>query len=102
MIRKFRQLASARVVGAAVRKGERDKTRKYGAVSVYPLVFTAGGGISQLSKTFFDNLCVMFDAKDVGKQSKFRKEMVARVSLSITRFGASMLAMHADNANLIL
>ena len=100
VIRKFRQLASARVVGAAVRRGERDKTRKYGAVSVYPLVFTAGGGISQLSKTFFDNLCVMFDAKDVGKQSKFRKEMVARVSLSITRFGASMLAMHADNANL--
>ena len=51
VIRKFRQMASARVVGNAVRRSEHNKRKKYGTVSVYPLVFTAGGGISLLSRS---------------------------------------------------
>ena len=96
-IREYREIVSGRIVRRAVKRTEKDKDTHYRrhGVQVYTLAFTAGGGMSQKSRSFFDNMCLMFDRHDIGAQFKFRKESVARVAQLITRFAASLYSAHA-------
>ena len=85
-LRKFRQMAMARSIGAALRRAEDTKDHKYApAGGVVPIAITVGGGLGYKGREFIDRLCVQFEGKDLGVQSAFRKDLLGRISIILIR-----------------
>ena len=90
--RKFRAMAMDGCVAKDIVRAERDKKRKYGEFGVTPLIMSACGAIGKPMRATIDELCTQLDpdGKDLGKQSRFCRSLVQRLSVALWRGNARL------------
>ena len=98
--RKFRELLRDRTLRLLMNSIHKAKIRKYGDLTVRPLIFTSGGATTTTTTGFVDELTLLKDPHDIGEQSRFRKEFIGRLSVILTRSSHAMAA-HAARTNVL-
>ena len=93
--RKFRELLRDRTLRLLMNSIHKAKIRKYGDLTVRPLIFTSGGATTTTTTGFVDELTLLKDPHDIGEQARFRKEFVGRLSVILTRSSHAMAAQAA-------
>ena len=94
-IRKFRQMAMAKVISGSTHRMLKEKRSQYRHCGgVIPLVFTAGGGLTADVRDFIDTLSIQNQPNHSGKRNQFRKDLLANISASLLRASAYMYVSH--------
>ena len=87
-ISALRRLSWEAGVLPEIRKMHSDKVRHYqrANASVTPLIMTAGGSISEVTRDTFHNLCHNSSPADGSERAAFRRRMYGRLSVLLVRF----------------
>jgi hypothetical protein len=91
-IATFRQLAWNTSVLPNIREMHDSKFRHYqrGNAAVTPLVMTAGGSVSEVTRDVLHQLCRIMSPNDSSERAEFRRRIYGRVSVLLLRFAHSM------------
>ena len=91
-ISAFRQLSWEAGVLPVLREMHSDKVRHYqqGGVEVTPLVMSAGGSVTEVTRDTIHSLCHVFSPDDGSERTEFRRRLYGRLSVLLLRFGHFM------------